>query len=173
MPRVTLALVLGTGLLVTTWVSAPAAPTPAPVYVSPEELTRIEALAPLADEVEQEAAQLQARLRASVEPPQPRRDPFHFGARRDTVPAPRVDTSVPERVETAAPAPAVLWPVLAGIVEESAAEPRHTAVLGWGDALEFLTVGGTFKDFVVTAVSAGSIELRHQPTGLVKTLTLR
>lgn len=171
MSRFTTASVLAAGVLVTTWVSAPAAPTAPPPEVSAADLVRIEAMAPLAAEIDQEVERLRAQLAAVPQLPDPRRDPFTFGARR---PAPRPTVAVPEPDRVATPVadlpPTVLWPTLAAVMAEAAGS---TAVVAWGDAIEFLKVGDTFKEFRVVAVASGSIELRHEPTGTLRTISLR
>lgn len=171
MSRFTTATLLAAGVLVTTWVSAPAAPTAPPPEVSAEDMLRIESMAPLAAEIDQEVDRLRAQLAAVPQMPQPRRDPFTFGARRPA-PRPAIAAPEPEPVETPAAdiAPAVLWPTLAAVMADAAG---NTAVIGWGDAIEFLKIGDTFKEFHVVAVSAASIELRHEPTGALKTIALR
>lgn len=172
MSRFTTASLLAAGVLVTTWVSAPAAPTAPPPEVSAEDMVRIEAMAPLAAEIDQEVARLRAQLAAVPQMPDPRRDPFTFGARR---PAPRpavVAAPEPELVASSLVElpPAVLWPTLAAVM---AGEPGNTAVVGWGDAIEFLKAGDKFKEFRVVTVSSAALELRHEPTGTLRTISLR
>ncbi len=171
MPRFRTALLLGVGVLVTTWVSAPAAPTAPPTPVSVEDMSRIDALAPLAEEIDQEVVRLRAQLAVVPQAPDPRRDPFSFGNRR---PAPReaLPVIVPEASEERPDElpPALLWPSLAAVMVESTGP---TAVVAWGDTIEFLTAGGTFKDFRVVTISGTTLDLRHEPTGALRTLTLR
>jgi hypothetical protein len=171
MPRFRTALLLGVGVLVTTWVSAPAAPTAPPAPVSVEDMARIEAMAPLAEALDQEVGRLRAQLAAVPKAPEPRRDPFSFGDRR---PAPREaqpvilsETPVEDAVELP---PAVLWPTLAAVMVESTGT---TAVVAWGDTIEFLKADGSFKDFRVVAISGNTLDLRHEPTGTLRTLSLR
>lgn len=171
MSRFTTASVLAAGVLVTTWVSAPAAPTAPPPEVSAEDLVRIEAMAPLAAEINQEVERLRTQLSAVPQKPEPRRDPFTFGARP---PAPRPTVAAPEPELAEAPPvelpPAVLWPTLAAVMAEAAGS---TAVVAWGDTIEFLKAGDTFKDFRVLTISSAALELRHEPTGALKTISLR
>lgn len=171
MSRFRTASLLAAGVLVTTWVSAPAAPTAPPPEVSAEDLMHIEAMAPLAADLDQEVDRLRVKLAAAPQKPDPQRDPFSFGARR---PAPRPTNVTTPAPEPSAPMvelpPAVLWPTLAAVMAETAG---NVAVVGWGDGVEFLKAGDTFKDFRVVSVSSGSIELRHEATGTLKTLTLR
>lgn len=170
MHRLTSALLLGAGVLVTTWVSAPAAPTAPPPRASAEEVAHVEALAPLAADVNQEVARLRAQLAVVPQMPEPARDPFSFGGRR---PAPRAVVAEPAPAAPVASSEvesALVWPTLAAVMAE---ESGQTAVMAWGDAVEFLKAGDTFKDFTVVSVSAGAVELRHEPTRSSKTLTLR
>lgn len=170
MSRFTTASVLAAGVLVTTWVSAPAAPTAPPPEVSVEDMVRIEAMAPLAAEINQEVERLRTQLAGVPQKPEPRRDPFTFGAHR---PAPRAVVAPEPELVDAAPVelpPAVLWPALAAVMAEAAGS---TAVVAWGDTIEFLKAGDTFQEFRVVTVSSASMELRHEPTGTLKTISLR
>lgn len=169
MSRLTTASLLTAGVLVTTWVSAPAAPTAPPPEVSAEDMARIETTAPLALEIDQQVEQLRAQMAAVPQKPEPRRDPFTFGGRRPA-PRPPVESAPPVPIEAPAEEPAVLWPTLAAVMAENAG---NTAVIGWGDTVEFLKAGDSFKDFRVVSVSATSVELRHDPSSTVKTLSLR
>lgn len=172
MPRLTSALLLGAGVLVTTWVSAPAAPTAPPVRVSVEDMAEIAAMAPIAAEVEQEVERLRAQLASVPQIPSPTRDPFSFGAPRPS-PRSRVATPVDEVPATepvVEAAPAIVWPTLTAVMAESTGQ---TAVIAWGDAIEFLKSGDSFKDFRVVTVSGASIEVHHTPSNTTKTLTLR
>lgn len=172
MPRLTSALLLGVGVLVTTWVSAPAAPSAPPVRVSAQEMANIVAMAPLAADVDQEVARLRAQLATVPQMPAPTRDPFNFGAPR---PAPRPRTETPAtEVPALAPeiddAPALVWPALTAVM---AGTDGPTAVIAWGDAIEFVKSGETFRDFRILRVSGGAIELHHPASNTTKTLTLR
>jgi hypothetical protein len=76
----------------------------------------------------------------------------------------------PKNEELAELPPAVLWPSLAAVMVEPTGT---TAVVAWGDTIEFLKVGSTFKDFRVVTISGNTLDLRHEPTGALRTLTLR
>jgi hypothetical protein len=172
MSRFTTASLLAAGVLVTTWVSAPAAPTAPPPEVSAEDMMHIEAMAPLAADIDQQVDRLRVQMAAAPQKPDPHRDPFSFGGPR---PAPRPAKVAEPSPEPAAPPvlelpPAVLWPTLAAVMAETAG---NVAVVGWGDSVEFLKAGDTFKDFRVVSVSSGSIELRHEATGTLRTISLR
>ncbi len=172
MPRTAAAIVLGAGVVLVTWVSAPAAPTPLPPPIPAEVIAAIDALAPLAADVDQETDKLRARMAQIVEPPSPRRDPFAFGEARRPAPRP-MPPGVPEpehpRVE-APSEPTLAWPTLAGVFVDNGAS---TAVLGVNDTVEFVTVDQRIGDFVVVSIGAASIELRHSVLNITKTLSLR
>jgi Tfp pilus assembly protein PilP len=171
MSRFRTASLLAAGVLVTTWVSAPAAPTAPPPEVSAEDMKHIDAMAPIAAEIDQQVEQLRVNMTAAPQKPDPGRDPFAFGARR---PAPRPAVLQAEPEPTPAPVvelpPAVLWPTLAAVMAEASG---HTAVVAWGDTVEFVKAGDGYKDFRVVSVSAASIELRHEATGTRRTISLR
>jgi hypothetical protein len=172
MHRLTSALLLGAAVLVTTWVSAPAAPTAPPPHVSEAELATIDAMAPAAAALDQEVARLRAQLAVAPAPPEPRRDPFRFGAPRPASRASGLELENPEVLTTdaVAPEPALLWPSLAAVMTDPSGP---TAVIAWGDDIEFVTPGETFRDFRVVSVSGSAIELLHIQTNTTKTLTLR
>jgi hypothetical protein len=172
MPRTAAAIVLGAGVVLVTWVSAPAAPTPLPAPIPAEVIAAIDALAPLAADVGQETEKLRARMAQVVEPPSPRRDPFAFGERRPAPPRPSpatpavVDVAQPE-ITPEAP---IAWPTLAGVFVDAG---TSTAVLGIDDTVEFVTVDQRLGNFVVVSIGAASIELRHSVLNITKTLSLR
>lgn len=170
MQRLTTAVLLGVGVLVTTWVSAPAAPTAVPVPVSDADMAIIDAAAPVAAELDQEVARLRAQMAITPQQAEPHRDPFSFG--RLPAPPARVAAAVePDIFEPVAPiVPEVLWPTLAAVMRD---DTGATAVLAWGDAIEFVTVGDTFKDFRVVSVTGSAIELHHPDSNSTKTISLR
>lgn len=174
MSRTVTALLLGAGVLVTTWVSAPAAPTAPVARVSEADLAAIEAMAPLAAEIDQETARLRERLAMVPDRSEPSRDPFSFGR-----PAPRAARPVeaptpPVAVPAVDPVSELVWPTLAAVMVESVADAAaRTAVVGWGDLVEFLKPGDLFKDFRVVAIATDALDLRHEPTGTLRTIKLR
>lgn len=173
MPRVLVAVTMGAGVVLATWLPAPAAPTPRAPDVPEEILAEITAAAPLAAEVEQQTAQLRAKLATPVQPPSPRRDPFRFGTPRTPADAPTPTPPFESTMPADVPAmPSIEWPTLTAIVADST-ESTRTAVVSLGDLLEFLDAGQSFQDFVVVSIATGSIELRHEPTRTTKTLSLR
>jgi len=67
-------------------------------------------------------------------------------------------------------APAIVWPTLTAVMAETSGQ---TAVIAWGDAIEFLKAGDSYKDFRVVSVSGSSIDVHHIPSNTTKTLSLR
>ena len=169
MHRLSSALLLGGAVLLTSYISAPAAPTPAPVLASVEELHAIAELAPLAGDVSQEAERLRARLAVVPERSVPQRDPFSFGsaprrARKEAAP-------VPDPVEPVTDsAPAIDWPKLVALLTEKDA---ITAVLAVGDAVEMLKAGQTVGGFLIREVTSSAIEVVHVASSATTRLSLR
>lgn len=173
MHRLTSALLLGGGVLLASYISAPAAPTPAPLRVSLAATAEINALAPLADDVAQETERLRARLTAVPAVPVARRDPFNFGAVR------RPDRSAPSAVEPARDTgpvpevtPAITWPSLVAVLTEGGDTPVFTAVIGVGDGIAILKKGGEAGGFVIREVTSTSVELVHVATTTVTRLSI-
>lgn len=173
MHRLTSALLLGGVLLLASYINAPAAPTPTPARVAPEELAAIDAMAPLALDAAQEADRLRARLSAVPEKPVARRDPFAFGAakrpsrRAEAEPAPEPVAPAVEKKS------ALAWPTLVALLTDQAAPAALTAVLAVGDAVEILKAGDTVAGFHVTAITATTVDLVHVATSAVTRLSLR
>lgn len=169
MHRLSSALLLGGAVVLTSYISAPAAPTPAPAVASPEEIDAIVELAPLAGDVSQEADRLRARLAAVPEPPVAKRDPFSFGserrrARPETATTPQPDEPVIEA------APPIAWPKLVALLTE---KDTITAVLAVGDAVEMLKAGETVGGFLIRDVTSAAIEVVHVATSATTRLALR
>lgn len=170
MHRLTSALLLGGGVLLASYISAPAAPTPAPARVPPGMIAEIDALAPIAGDVAQQTDQLRARLNAPPPAPVARRDPFNFGAvRRPERPAAPSTTRAPEPES----APAIAWPSLVAVLTDNGDSPGRSAVFGVGDAVEILKSGASFGGFLVRDVTATTVELVHVATNTVTRLSIR
>jgi len=173
MYRLTWALLLGAGVLLTSYISAPAAPTPASARVSLAELAEIEALVPLAQDVAQETDRLRARLSAAPVAPVARRDPFNFGSvrRPDRPVAPAAHAQL--RAPAVEAAPPIAWPSLVAVLTAAGDAPVFTAVLGIGDGIEMLKKGSEANGFLVRDVTSSSVELIHVATTTVTRLSLR
>lgn len=190
MHRLRSALLLGGAVLLTSYISAPAAPTPAPARASAAEVDAIEAVAPVAraatqetapikaatqetapiNDATQEAARLRARLAVVPEKPVVQRDPFSFGTRpRSTRPAAVVPEPQPETLDVAPP-PLLVWPKLVALLTDNG---KMTAVLGVGDAVEMLKAGESAGGFLVRDITSTSIEVVHVATSVATRLTLR
>lgn len=171
MHRLSSALVLGGAVLLTSYISAPAAPTPEPARASEAELDAIDASAPVAADVTQEAARLRERLAILPQKPVTQRDPFNFGTRprspKRATAAPEPEPAILEEVE---PPPALVWPKLVALLTDNG---TITAVLGLGETVEMLRAGETAGGFLVREITAASIEVVHVATSVVTRLTLR
>ena len=164
-------LLLGGTVVVMSYISAPAAPTPPPARASDAEMRAIDAMAPVTENATQETERLRARLAIVPEKPVPQRDPFSFGT---TSKVPKRVTAAPEpepvvAPEVVAPAPLV-WPKLVALLTDNG---KITAVLGVGDGVEMLKAGETVGGFLVREITATSIEVVHVATSVVTRLTLR
>lgn len=171
MHRLRSALLLGGLVLLASYISAPAAPTPKPAPVSSEMMAAVEQNAPAANEAVQETARLRARLAAVPERKPPQRDPFSFGGstktpRRTPAPQPEPIAAVPLE-ETAVP---IAWPKLVALLTDKGAV---TAALGIGDGVEMVKAGETHGGFLIRDISASSIEVVHIASSEVMRLTLR
>ena len=173
MHRLTSAFVLGGAVLLTSYINAPAAPTPAPVPVSSAEMATIEAMKPLVEELEQQTERLRSRLTPTPAEPVARRNPFGFGNRprpasttpsapADSVPAPEI-----------ASAPAIAWPTLVALLTAQGEASTLSAVLALGDAVEILTTGAIVGGFQVREITATSVELVHVASSATTRLALR
>ena len=174
MSRLRSALLLGGTVLLMSYISAPAAPTPAPARASETEMRAIDATAPVASNATQETAKLRARLAVVPEKPIPQRDPFSFGTtsrvpKRATV-APEPEPVVPSLSIEVAPPPPLVWPKLVALLTDNG---KITAVLGVGDAVEVLKAGEMAGGFLVREITSTSIELVHVATSVTTRLTLR
>ena len=173
MPRLTSALLLGGGVLLASYISAPAAPTPESPRVSLATTAEIDSLAPLVADVAQETERLRARLAAVPAVPVARRDPFNFGAvRRPERPAPSAPKPQSE-LSVADAAPAIAWPSLVAMLTDGGETPVFTAVLGLGDAVEVLKKGDATGGFQIRDVTSTSVELVHVATNTVTRLSIR
>jgi hypothetical protein len=169
MSRLRSLLLLGGTVLVMSYISAPASPTPPPHAPSEAQVRAIDAMAPVAMTATQEAAQLRARLAILPQNPQPRRDPFTFGS---TPRAPKrvIPVEPAPVVEVIAPAPALMWPKLVALLTDNG---KVTAVLGLGDTVEIVKAGDSMGGFLVREITASAIEVVHVATSTSQRLTLR
>lgn len=173
MHRLTSALLLGGGVLLASYISAPAAPTPESPRVSLATTAEIDALAPFVDDVAQETERLRARLTAVPAVPVARRDPFNFGSVRrperpaPPTPEPQLETPVVDV------APAIAWPSLVAVLTDGGETPVFTGVLGVGDGIEIVKKGATLGGFQISDITSTSLELIHVATNTVTRLSIR
>ncbi len=171
MHRLTSVLLLGGAVLLTSYVNAPAVLTPAPSPVSPADLAGIDAVAPLADDVAQQAERLRARLAAAPETPVTRRDPFSFGPRLPPVPSPDAAGEPPmPAVQTD---PVIEWPTLVALLTDGGDPEARTSVLGMDEGIEILKAGETIGGFLVREITVTSVEIEHVATSTVTRLSIR
>jgi hypothetical protein len=177
MSRLRSAVLLGGTVVLMSYISAPAAPTPAPARATETEMRAIDAMAPLAHAATQEvedaqetAARVRARLAVVPQKPVPQRDPFSFGKTprvpKRVIAAPDAEPAAPD----VAPPPPLVWPKLVALLTDNG---KITAVLGVGDAVEMLQTGETAGGFLVRAITSTSIEVVHVATSVATRLTLR
>jgi Tfp pilus assembly protein PilP len=168
MSRLRSLLLLGGTVLVMSYISAPAAPTPAPAR-TPETMPVIDESAPAARAATQETARLRARLAIVPEKPVTQRDPFSFGT-KSRVPKRATAAPEPEAVIEVAPPLPLAWPRLVALLTDNG---KITAVLGVGDGVEMLKAGETAGGFLVREITSTSIEVVHVATSAATRLTLR
>ncbi len=173
MHRLTSALLLGSAVLLTSYINAPAAPTPARVPVSSADVAAIDAMIPLAAEVTQETERLRSRLTPAPAAPVARRNPFGFGNRTRPAPSTPDTTAEPAAVLIDTAPPAIAWPTLVALLTARDEGSALTAVLALGDAIEILSAGGTVGGFQVREVTATSVELVHVASSSTTRLAIR
>ena len=170
MTRLKSAVLLGGTVLLMSYISAPAAPTPAPRRATETEMRAIDAMAPVIDDATQETARLRARLAVVPEKPVTQRDPFSFGT---TSRVPKRATAAPEPepvVPDVPPPPPLVWPKLVALLTDNG---KITAVIGVGDAVEILKAGESAGGFLVREITSTSIEVVHVATAVTTRVTLR
>lgn len=172
MNRLTSAFLLGGAVLLTSYINAPAAPTPAPAPVSSAEMAAINAMMPLVEEVVQQTERLKARLTPTPAAPVARRNPFGFGNRTRPAPSTADPAADPEPAIVEA-APAIAWPTLVALLTGKGDASPLSAVLALGDTVEILTAGAIAGGFEVREITATSVELVHVASSSTTRLTLR
>ena len=167
--------VAGGGLLVA-WIAAANMPSQDADRAT-ERARPVPAAAPvtIADDVNAQAARLQARMAQAPAPENHPRNPFAFGmAPHHPRSAPPVTAAVVDAPMPAVPPPPAL--TLMGIAEEYVIGGfRRTAVIGGdGDAILIVTEGDQVGDrYKVTKIGADAIELEDLVTKAYRRLALR
>ncbi len=174
MARIAGILAVGAGLILISWVTAPAArTTPDPVSISPADLVledqAAQVIAPLAAQADDQAARLRARLSPPPQKPQPARNPFRFKGTEpfSTEKAPKgtepfVAKSVEKGSVPLAPpaAPAIELPSLVAITADARDGGLfRTAVLSMNDEMKIVRPGQVFDRFIVEAIGQDSVRL--------------
>jgi hypothetical protein len=191
MPRVAAILAIGGGLILISWVTAPAArPAANDPRLPAAEIDRAEqtsrAVTPLASEIDAETARLRARLAQAPPKPQPDRNPFKFGAptrptSRPVGPTVAVGRSELEGRRNDAPAivpvaPAVLMPTLVAITSDARdGGLLRTAVLSMNDDMKIVQPGQMFDRFLVEAIGPDSVRIADitSPSRATFTIAIR
>lgn len=160
----------GTGLLATYLVSPSLHPAPQPPPADPGARTVV---ARPGLDIEEEAARLQARLRAEAVFREPARNPFRFGA----TPAPvRRAAREPALLEPAAgivpEAPELPFVVLSGIATDVVdGETERTAVLTTSAGVTLARVGEMVDaHYRVLAIHEDAVDLESASEGAIRTL---
>ncbi len=173
MNRLTSVFLLGGAVLLTSYINAPAAPTPAPTPVSSAEMAAINAMLPLVEAVVQETERLKSRLTPVPAEPVSARNPFGFGNRTRPTPSPPTAADGIEATAVVEPAPAIAWPTLVALLSGKAEAPALSAVLALGGTVEILTTGAIFGGFQVRDITGISVELVHVASSSITRLALR
>jgi hypothetical protein len=185
MKRAAFALALSGVLLLATWVQAPAAPArdiaePSAVDIADADQAA-QAVAPVARQIDDEAARLRQHLAERLPFTPPARDPFRFRAdTKRTGSEPFSSKSVekgsdPVGLKTPA-SPPIAVPVLIGVTEDMAAGVvTRTAILSMGDDMAMVKTGQAFSRFIVRSIGALSVELVDvtSPNRAVSTISIR
>lgn len=180
MKRVTFALAIGGGLILISWVTSPAARTPAArPTLSPAEVEReqqsVQATTPLTDEINAQAARLHARLSAPPPKPDPARNPFAF---KGTYP---FSTEIHRKgTDPVSAKPVekgyVPLPSLVAITADAGdGGLMRTAVLAMNDEMKIVRPGQRFERFLVEAVGPDSVRIvdTASPTRATFTIAIR
>ena len=170
-----LALYVAAGTLFAAWLASALGvsrqpPPPPRMAAAPDGV----AIAALAADVQAQAGRLRQRLAAAPAPTASTRNPFTFAAapappRAAPRPEPPAEPPAPQ------PAPPVEPPLdLIGFAERTTADgPRRTAmIVDAAQELHIVAQGQTLGDYVVAAISADVVELKHRLTGATRRLIL-
>jgi hypothetical protein len=153
-------LLLGGAVILITLQVSPATSAPGPRRVdAPSPLDQV---SPILLEVNTQVDRMRARLDATTDYPQPRRDPFSFGE----VARPAAPT--PPRLEAPAPvheAPPVLPRLVAVLSAAADGGWTRTAVFAAGDDVQLVTPGDRIGIFVVRSIAADAVTLVDPTTG--------
>jgi hypothetical protein len=165
MQRVAALVLVAGGILILSWVVAPAAPASKPATPLTTTLTAYEqTTAPLLAEVTAQVTRMRERLATTPAAPEPGRDPFRFGRR----PEPAVRNIAPPPPPVIEPPAAIVVPKLVAVLSTTTdAGVTRRAALAVGDDVKVVEVGATVGTLTVTKIDADTIELTDRATGAV------
>jgi hypothetical protein len=173
MHRITSALLVGCGLLLTTWALAPAAPSPARPPLSAADQAALNQTTPVLADVNAQVDRLRERLASAPQFPAPSRDPFRFGPRPEPA-HPTVEPAAPPAILAPPPAPAPVLPRLVAVMTtEVEGGTQRTAVVSVGDDVQMLRIGQSVGKFIVRSIGEDAVELVDQLTGATFRISLR
>ena len=170
MQRLAQILLLAGGVLLATWIYAPAAPSPSPVPARVAE--PVDQTAPLVAEMAAQTERMRTRLDEPQNFPPPERNPFTFGARREVVPPrPRLPVAA---AEVPPPPPPALPKLLAIVANDGeGGTVVLTAIFSVGDNVQVVKAGDQIGAFVIRSVTAEGVELLDPVTSAVHRVTIR
>ena len=165
MQRVAALLLVAGGILILSWVVAPAAPASRPSTPPATTLTAYEqTTAPLLADVTAQVNRMRERLATTPPAPEPGRDPFRFGRRAEPV-VPNIAPPPPPVIE---PPVAVMVPKLVAVLSTTTdAGFTRRAALAVGEEVKVFKVGETVGTLTVTKIDADTVELTDRATGAV------
>ncbi|TAK15283.1 MAG: hypothetical protein EPO35_07905 [Acidobacteria bacterium] len=190
MKRVSSTLAIGGVLILISWETSPSArPTPPSPALSAADLERAEqatqSIVPLTAQIDDQAAQLRARLSQPIPKPQPARNPFVFG--RGTYPFSTGNPQPGDRSRAKDLSPVggnpvekgyvpLALPVLVAITADATdGGLMRTAVLSMNDEMKTVRPGQTFDRFIVEAIGPESCRIVDitSPTRATFTVAIR
>jgi hypothetical protein len=159
MQRIAALVLVAGGILILSWVVAPAAPTPrapASPVLTPTEFQQ--AAAPVLLDMQAQVERMRERLSTAPSYPVPTRDPFRFGRRAESAkPAPAMTPDVPP---PAPPPPPPLPRLIAIVSQSNETGSIRTALLGdAAGTMRTLKVGEAIGAFTIRAIDATSVDL--------------
>jgi len=163
-------LLIAGGVLLTTWVVAPAAPSPSPLPARPQ--AAVDQSAPIVAEMAAQVDRMRTRLDGPQTFPPPERNPFAFGARREATPARPPAPVAAAEAPVLPPAPAL--PKLLAIVSNNVDGGVSLQAVFSGDGdVKMLKAGDAIGPFLIRSITNENVELVEPVTGTVHHLTLR
>jgi hypothetical protein len=147
-------------VLLSTHILAPAEPPPSPSSLPAADLAAVAQAAPLAAQLDAQAARLRERLSSPPPYPEPSRNPFRF---RSPAPKTPAKAAAAPAVDPVAPVPA-LPHVIAIATNTVGGVAERTAVIGLDADVQIVRPGDTFLNFSIRNVGADGVELVDRAT---------